>query len=121
MERKQLQVLSFLLDNFRRQNHCGNPMKDDLADTIVGSTQQTLGGMFGSAEHCVGSDFSNNSANLPQQPAGFARSKTFAHTPPSHTATRVAFVHAFDKSGAGGGSGHLHVGEYENLEVLTQN
>ncbi|KAL5963655.1 Tyrosine-protein phosphatase non-receptor type 14 [Taenia solium] len=104
-------------DNFHRQNRCSNLVKDDLSDTIVGSPQQTLGGTFGSAERCIGSDFSNNSANLPQQSAGFARSRTFAHTSPSHTTTRVAFVHAFDKGGAGGGSGHLHAGEYENLEA----
>lgn len=91
---------------------------------IAGLPQQTLGGVFGSAERCNGSDFNNNSnnnsTNLSQQSTGFARSKTFAHTPPSHTATRVAFVHAFDKSGTGsgsGGSGHLHAGEYENLEA----
>uniref|UniRef100_A0A0R3XAE3 SH2 domain-containing protein n=1 Tax=Hydatigena taeniaeformis TaxID=6205 RepID=A0A0R3XAE3_HYDTA len=110
-------------DNFRRQNHCGNATKDDLSDMISGLPQQTLGDMFGSVERCVSSDFGNNSANLSQQSVGFARSKTFAHTPPLPTATRVAFVHAFDKSVAGSGSivgngsGHLHAGEYENLEA----
>ncbi|VDO04359.1 unnamed protein product, partial [Rodentolepis nana] len=87
-------------DNFHRQpGQRGSPAKLEVSDF-----EPPLRGS--STDRRVGSD--NSSGN------GFSRSKTFMNSPQSQAGTpRVAFIHAFDRTC---GSGHLHAGEYENLE-----
>ncbi|KAM7542191.1 hypothetical protein Aperf_G00000001772 [Anoplocephala perfoliata] len=89
-------------DTFHRQPHCGSPNKAEMPD-LGAPHHETPGDRLG------GSDSSN----------GNGRAKTCANSSPSNSRTpRIAFIHAFDRScGSGGsGSGHIHAGEYENLE-----